>query len=194
MDIFVSSVGTGGTITGTGAYLKSQNADIKVVAVEPHDSPVLSGGRPGPHRIQGIGAGFVPAVLDTSVYDEVMQAKSEDAFRVSRALSRAEGLLVGISSGAALWAATELAKRRARGQTIVALLPDTGERYLSAPSFLRTDTGHEKSVNPCCQTDGNAFAIGLLPACAAHGQRGALFASKKPCLLGFYHTCRYKAS
>jgi cysteine synthase A len=136
VDILVAGVGTGGTITGTGEFLKSKKADVKVVAVEPDDSPVLSEGKAGPHKIQGIGAGFVPQVLNTGVYDEIIRVKNEDAFATGRELSKSEGLLVGISSGAALWAATELAKRpENKGKTIVVILPDTGERYLSTPLF-----------------------------------------------------------
>ena len=137
VDIFVAGVGTGGTISGVGRYLKSQNPNVKVVAVEPFDSPVLSCGTAGPHKIQGIGAGFVPDTLDTSVYDEMVTVKSEDAFKTCRELSTSEGLLVGISSGAATFAATLLAKRpENKGKTIVVLLPDTGERYLSTPGYL----------------------------------------------------------
>ncbi len=136
VDIFVAGVGTGGTITGVGAYLKGQNPSVKVVAVEPADSPVLSGGAPGGHALQGIGAGFLPEVLDTHVYDEVMQVDSESAFSAGRQMGRLEGVLVGISSGAALWAAIQLARRpENRGKTVVALLPDTGDRYLSTPLF-----------------------------------------------------------
>ncbi len=136
VDFLVSGIGTGGTITGAGEFLKSKNPNIKVVAVEPYDSPVLSKGAAGPHKIQGIGAGFVPDVLNTGVYDEVITVKNEDAFSASRHLAKAEGLLVGISSGAALWAATELAKRPENvGKTIVVIFPDTGERYLSTPLF-----------------------------------------------------------
>ena len=136
IDIFVAGVGTGGTVTGVGRYLKEQNPEIRIVAVEPADSPVLSGGKPGPHKIQGIGAGFVPEVLDTGVYDEIIPVKSEDAFAAGRQVGQREGVLVGISSGAALWAAVELAKRpENRGKTIVTLLPDTGDRYLSTPLF-----------------------------------------------------------
>lgn len=136
VDIFVAGVGTGGTLTGVGEFLKSQKPDVKIVAVEPFDSPVLSEGRAGAHKIQGIGAGFVPKVLNTSVYDEVIKVKNEDAFTAGKELSKAEGLLVGISAGAAVWAATELAKRpENEGKTIVALLPDTGERYLSTDLF-----------------------------------------------------------
>jgi cysteine synthase A len=136
VDIFVAGVGTGGTITGVGEYLKSKNPNIKVIAVEPASSPVLSTGKPGPHKIQGIGAGFVPDTLSTSVYDEIIPVENEDAFRVGREVARTEGVLVGISSGAALSAATVLAKRPENaGKVIVALLPDTGERYLSTPLF-----------------------------------------------------------
>ncbi len=136
VDIFVAGVGTGGTITGVGEYLKSQNPRVKVVAVEPAGSPVLSGGAAGAHKLQGIGAGFVPDTLNTAIYDEIIPVGNEDAFNTGRTLARREGLLVGISSGAAVWAATELAKRpENRGKIIVALLPDTGERYLSTPMF-----------------------------------------------------------
>lgn len=136
VDYFVAGVGTGGTVTGVGRYLKSQNAAVKVVAVEPKSSAVLSTGVAGAHKIQGIGAGFVPEVLDTAVYDEIIAVADEDAFRLGRELGRSEGVLVGISSGAALWAAIELAKRPENaGKTIVALLPDTGDRYLSTPLF-----------------------------------------------------------
>ena len=136
VDIFVAGVGTGGTITGVGQYLKEQNPAVKVVAVEPASSPVLSEGRSGAHMIQGIGAGFVPEVLDTGVYDEIVPVANEDALSTGRRMGRSEGVLVGISSGAALWAAVELAKRPENaGKTIVALLPDTGDRYLSTPLF-----------------------------------------------------------
>ena len=136
VDIFVAGVGTGGTVSGVGEYLKSKNPNVKVVAVEPAGSPVLSKGTPGPHKIQGIGAGFVPDTLNTEVYDEIITVENEDAFETGRTLARKEGLLVGISSGAAVWAATELAKRpENKGKVIVALLPDTGERYLSTPMF-----------------------------------------------------------
>ena len=136
VDILVAGVGTGGTVTGTGRYLKSQNPDVKVVAVEPAGSPVLSEGHAGAHKIQGIGAGFVPDTLDTSVYDEVIAVADEDAFETGRELAGKEGLLVGISSGAAVWAAGQLAQRpENKGKTIVAILPDTGERYLSTAMF-----------------------------------------------------------
>ena len=136
VDIFVAGVGTGGTVTGVGEYLKSKNPNVKVVAVEPAGSPVLSKGTPGSHKIQGIGAGFVPDTLNTEIYDEIIPVENEDAFETGRTLARKEGLLVGISAGAAVWAATELAKRpENKGKTIVALLPDTGERYLSTPMF-----------------------------------------------------------
>lgn len=137
VDIFVASVGTGGTITGTGEYLKSQNENIQVVAVEPAASPMLSKGQAGPHKIQGIGAGFVPSILNTRVYDEIVAVEDEEAFEASRRLTREEGILTGISSGAALHAAIELAKREENiGKTIVALLPDSGDRYYSTPLFI----------------------------------------------------------
>ncbi|MBQ9901839.1 MAG: cysteine synthase A [Clostridia bacterium] len=136
VDIFVAGVGTGGTLSGVGGYLKSRNPDVKVVAVEPAGSPVLSKGTPGPHKIQGIGAGFVPDTLNTGIYDEIIAVENEEAFAAGKALARREGLLVGISSGAALHAATVLAKRpENEGKVIVVLLPDTGERYLSTPMF-----------------------------------------------------------
>ncbi|MFR5634219.1 MAG: cysteine synthase A [Monoglobales bacterium] len=136
VDYFVAGVGTGGTITGTGRYLKSRNARIQVVAVEPSDSPVLSGGKGGAHKLQGIGAGFIPEILDTTVYDEVIPVTSEDAFETGRLLGKKEGVLVGISSGAALWAAIEVAKRpENEGKTVVVLLPDTGDRYLSTEMY-----------------------------------------------------------
>ena len=136
VDIFVAGVGTGGTVTGVGEYLKSQNPHIKVVAVEPAKSPVLSKGTPGSHKIQGIGAGFVPDVLDTKIYDEIIPVENEDAFDTGKKIGKNEGVLVGISSGAAVWAAIQLAKRpENKGKTIVALLPDTGDRYLSTPLF-----------------------------------------------------------
>lgn len=136
VDIFVAGIGTGGTITGVGEYLKSKNPNVKIIAVEPAGSPVLSKGTPGAHKIQGIGAGFVPDTLNTKVYDEIITVENEDAFTSGRELSRTEGLLIGISSGAAVWAATEVAKRHENaGKTIVVLLPDTGERYLSTPLF-----------------------------------------------------------
>ena len=136
VDIFVAGVGTGGTLTGVGEYLKSQNPNVKVVAVEPAGSPILSKGTAGAHKIQGIGAGFVPKVLDTGVYDEIIPVANEDAFAVGKQIGKAEGVLVGISSGAAAWAAIELAKRpENEGKTIVVLLPDTGDRYLSTPLF-----------------------------------------------------------
>ena len=136
VDIFVAGVGTGGTLSGVGAYLKSQNPNVKVVAVEPATSPVLSGGKAGPHKIQGIGAGFVPDTLNTDIYDEILPVQNEDAFATGRALARSEGVLVGISSGAAVFAAAQLAKRPENaGKVIVALLPDTGERDRSTPMF-----------------------------------------------------------
>jgi len=136
VDFLVAGVGTGGTITGIGEYLKSQNPNVQVVAVEPFDSPVLSQGKPGPHKIQGIGAGFVPDALNTSIYDEILKVKDEDAFQAGRELCKTEGLLIGISSGANLWAAAQLANRPENaGKTIVVILPDTGERYLSTALF-----------------------------------------------------------
>ena len=136
VDIFVAGVGTGGTITGVGQYLKERNPAVRIVAVEPEGSPILSGGRPGPHQLQGIGAGFVPKVLDASIYDEIISVSDEDAFAAGRQMGRSEGLLVGISSGAALWAAIQLARRTEnQGKTIVTLLPDSGDRYLSTPLF-----------------------------------------------------------
>lgn len=136
IDIFVSAVGTGGTLTGCGRYLKSKNPDIKVVAVEPSDSPVLSGGKAAPHQIQGIGAGFIPDILDTSIYDEIITVTADDAYSTGKQLAETEGILAGISSGAALWAAKVLAERpENKGKKIVVILPDTGERYLSTPMF-----------------------------------------------------------
>lgn len=136
IDLFVAGVGTGGTITGVGEYLKSQNPDIQVVAVEPASSAVLSAGTAGPHKIQGIGAGFIPEALNTEIYDEIITVENEDAFATGRLIGKKEGILVGISSGAAVWAAVELARRpENNGKTIVVLLPDTGERYLSTPLF-----------------------------------------------------------
>ena len=136
VDIFVAGVGTGGTITGVGRYLKEKNPQVKVVAVEPASSPVLSGGKAGKHGLQGIGAGFIPEILDTAVYDEVIPVEGKDAYAAGKAMGRSEGVLVGISSGAALWAAVQLAKRpENEGKTVVVLLPDTGDRYLSTPMF-----------------------------------------------------------
>ena len=140
VDLFVAGVGTGGTITGTGAYLKSVKPSVEIVAVEPAGSPVLSGENPGPHGLQGIGAGFVPKVLDTTVYDKICQVREKDAYETAQILAKTEGILVGISSGAALWAALQEAKKEEnKGKTIVALLPDTGERYLSTPLFASAE-------------------------------------------------------
>lgn len=137
VDIFVAGVGTGGTITGVGGYLRSKKPDVHIIAVEPKDSPVLSGGAASPHKIQGIGAGFVPAILDTGVYDEIMQAESADAFETARDIAKTEGILVGISSGAAVWAAVQAANRPENvGKNIIVILPDTGERYLSTELFM----------------------------------------------------------
>ena len=136
VDIFVAGVGTGGTLTGVGEYLKSQNPNVQIIAVEPAGSPVLSQGKPGPHKIQGIGAGFVPDTLNTDIYDEIVTVTNEDAYETGRTIARKEGILVGVSSGAALWAATEVSKRpENKNKTIVVLLPDTGERYLSTAMF-----------------------------------------------------------
>ena len=136
VDIFIAGVGTGGTITGVGEYLKSKNPDIKIIAVEPSGSPVLSQGKPGSHKIQGIGAGFVPEVLDIKIYDEIIPVQDADAFATGKKIGRSEGILVGISSGAAVWAAIQVAKRpENQGKNIIALLPDTGDRYLSTPLF-----------------------------------------------------------
>ena len=136
VDVFVAGVGTGGTITGTGKFLKGKNKDIHIVAVEPDDSPVLSGGKPGPHGLQGIGAGFVPEILDADIYDEIIRVKTQEAYEAARMLAKRQGVLVGITSGAALYAALKLAEEDSyAGKTIVALLPDTGERYLSTPLF-----------------------------------------------------------
>ena len=136
VDIFVAGVGTGGTVTGVGKFLKSKKPDVKVVVVEPKSSPVLSGGAAGPHKIQGIGAGFVPEVLDTKIYDEIIPVENEDAFEAARLIGKKEGVLTGISSGAALWAAVQVAKKEEnKGKNIVVLLPDTGDRYLSTPVF-----------------------------------------------------------
>ncbi|MCL2247664.1 MAG: cysteine synthase A [Oscillospiraceae bacterium] len=141
IDIFVAGIGTGGTITGAGGFLKSKNPNLKIIAVEPADSPVLSEGRAGPHKIQGIGAGFVPEILNTHIYDEIITVKNEDAFWASREIASTEGLLVGISSGAATWAATQVALRPENtDKTIVVILPDTGERYLSTPLFAEIQT------------------------------------------------------
>ena len=140
IDIFIAGVGTGGTITGAGGYLKAKNPRLKIVALEPADSPVLSDGKSGPHKIQGIGAGFVPDILDTSIYDEVIKVKNADAFEAGRELAQLEGVLAGISSGAAVWAATQVAKRpESAGKVIVVILPDTGERYLSTPMFAEIE-------------------------------------------------------
>ena len=136
VDVFVAGIGTGGTITGVGRYLKRQNPNVKIVGVEPAGSPVLSGGKAGPHGLQGIGAGFVPGVLDTGIYDEIIPVKEADAYAMGRAIGQKEGVLVGISSGAAAWAAVQLARRpEYAGKNIVVLLPDTGDRYLSTPMF-----------------------------------------------------------
>lgn len=145
VDILVAGIGTGGTITGVGQYLRQQKPSLRIVAVEPAASPVLSGGDAGPHKMQGIGAGFIPKVLDTSIYDEIIQVKDEDAFDAGRLLAQTDGLLVGISSGAALWAATQAAQRQENnGKTIVVILPDTGERYLSTPLFAAESNQTEK--------------------------------------------------
>ena len=164
VDIFVAGVGTGGTITGTGEYLKSQNPNVKVVAVEPATSPVLSEGKAGPHKIQGIGAGFVPDTLDTKVYDEIIPVENEDAFETSKLLTKKEGILTGISSGAALYAAIQLAKRpENKGKVIVALLPDSGDRYYSTPLFTKIIDPKTASFAP--KRDSAGLFTALLNAC-----------------------------